>query len=179
MKIYTRTGDAGDTGLLGGVRVSKGGLRVDAYGEVDELNAFLGTAAANVSNEDIGSTLEGIQRDLFSVGALLANPTGAGKQNDKVSLGPEDVRRMEETIDGFESRLPALTQFILPGGSPGGSLLHQARSVCRRAERRVVALASSEPVADPVIPYLNRLSDLLFVLARFENQNRGMKEKTW
>ncbi len=179
MKIYTRTGDAGDTGLLGGVRVSKSNLRVDAYGEVDELNASLGTVAANVSNTEIGPVLEQIQRDLFSVGALLANPTGAGKRNDKISLGSEDVRRMEDAIDRFDSRLPDLTQFILPGGSPGGSLLHQARSVCRRAERKVVSLASSEPVAESVIPYLNRLSDLLFVLARFENQDRGMEEKPW
>ncbi len=179
MKIYTRTGDAGDTGLLGGVRVSKSDLRVEAYGEVDELNASLGTAAASVSNTEIGSVLQRIQRDLFSVGALLANPTGAGKRNAKISLGLEDVQRMEETIDRFDSRLPVLTQFILPGGSPGGSLLHQARSVCRRAERKVVGLASSEPVAETVIPYLNRLSDLLFVLARFENKDRGVEEKPW
>ena len=179
MKIYTKTGDAGDTGLLGGMRVSKADLRVDAYGEVDELNASLGTTAANVSNTEIGSVLEQIQRDLFSVGALLANPTRAGGKNDKISLDLEDVHRLEETIDRFDSRLPDLTQFILPGGSPGGSLLHQARSVCRRAERKVVALASSEPVAESVIPYLNRLSDLLFVLARFENQDRGVEEKPW
>ena len=179
MKIYTRTGDAGDTGLLGGVRVSKGALRVDAYGEVDELNASLGTAAANVSNAEIGSVLEQIQRDLFSVGALLANPTGTGKKNEKISLDPEVVQRMEETIDRFDSRLPDLKQFILPGGSPGGALLHQARAVCRRAERRVVGLAASEPVAESVIPYLNRLSDLLFVLARFENQGSGVEEKPW
>ena len=103
MKIYTRTGDAGDTGLLGGMRVSKGDLRVEAYGEVDELNASLGTTAANVSNTEIGSVLEQIQRDLFSVGALLANPTRAGKKNDKISLDPEDVHRLEETIDRFDA----------------------------------------------------------------------------
>jgi cob(I)alamin adenosyltransferase len=178
MKIYTRTGDTGDTGLLGGVRVSKGSPRVDAYGEVDELNAALGSASAEVANPEVRSVLEQVQRDLFSVGALLADPKGP-RQKDKISLAAEDVERLEECIDRFESKLPSLTQFILPGGSPGGALLHQARSVCRRAERKVVALAGSEPVASPVMPYLNRLSDLLFVLARFENQDRGVEEKPW
>ncbi len=178
MKIYTRTGDSGDTGLLGGARVSKSHLRVDAYGEVDELNAAIGLARTHASNAEIQAVLVQVQRDLLSAGALLANPKGRDL-DDKVSLGSSEVKRLEEHIDKFETRLPTLTRFLLPGGSPGGALLHHARSVCRRAERRVVGLAGSEPVPSAVVPYLNRLSDLLFVLARFENQHRGVEEESW
>jgi cob(I)alamin adenosyltransferase len=178
MKIYTRTGDSGQTGLGGGRRISKSALRVETYGEVDELNASLGVARAQIAHPEVQTVLGEIQRDLFSMGALLSDPDGK-VSSDKVTLETTDVTRLEKHIDRFESRLPALTRFILPGGVPGGALLQQARSVCRRAERKLVALAETEPVPDPLLVYLNRLSDLLFVLSRAENQHQNSKEETW
>lgn len=178
MRIYTRSGDSGQTGLGGGRRVSKSALRVETYGEVDELNASLGVARAQVAHPEIQSVLEEIQRNLFSLGALLSDPDGKVSSN-KAILETADVTRLEQDIDRFESRLPALTRFILPGGAPGGALLQQARSVCRRAERKLVALTETESVPDPLLIYLNRLSDLLFVLSRAENQHQNIKEETW
>ncbi len=178
MKIYTRTGDAGQTGLGGGKRVPKNALRIETYGEVDELNASLGVARAKVAHPEIQSVLNEIQRNLFSMGALLSDPDGK-VPSDKVTLEAADVARLEKHIDRFESRLPALNRFILPGGAPGGALLQQARSVCRRAERKLVTLTEIESVPDPLLIYLNRLSDLLFVLSRAENQHQNIKEETW
>ena len=165
VKIYTRTGDAGETSLFDGTRVSKHDARVDAYGEVDELNAGLGVARSAIGDPEIDAALAQIQRDLFAIGARLADP--AAKIADRVTkaaITPDDVARLEALIDRFELELPPLRRFILAGGSPGGAALHLARAVCRRAERRMVSL--QPPVEPTLIRYINRLSDLLFVAAR-------------
>ena len=178
MKIYTKTGDAGETGLLGGHRARKSAPRVASYGEVDELNATLGLAAAYVQNPDVRDVLVTIQSDLFAVGSLLADPDATFK-SDKVTLDATAVERLEKEIDRFELTLPPLTRFILPGGSDGGALLHLTRAVARRAERALVALDEKETLPKTLVPYMNRLSDLLFVLARAENRFRGAEEKPW
>ena len=178
MKIYTRTGDGGETSFLDGGRVPKNVLRVEAYGEVDELNASIGVARTESTHEKIQAVLDEIQRDLFSVGAILADPKGELK-SEKAFLDPTKVERLEAHIDQFEGKLPPLKQFILPGGSKGGALLHYARTVCRRAERKIVELSSHEPVPAIAISYMNRLSDLLFVLARLENQHRNIQDRVW
>jgi cob(I)alamin adenosyltransferase len=179
VKIYTKTGDAGETSLFDNSRVSKADARVDAYGEVDELNACLGAARAAGVDRDVGELLESIQRDLFAVGARLADPSSriAGRVT-KAAISEEQVARLEEAIDRLEIGVPPLRRFILPGGSPAGSLLHQARTVCRRAERRVVGLSPGS-VEPNVIIYLNRLSDLLFVMARAVNHRAGVPETEW
>lgn len=179
MKIYTRTGDRGETGLFNGTRVPKSDARVDAYGEVDELNAMLGVARAAGLDRDIDEVLVHVQRDLFALGARLADPARriAGRVT-KTDLAAEDVTRLETWIDRFEEELPALRHFILPGGSDAGADLHLARTVCRRAERRIVGLGRD--AVDPVIvTYVNRLSDLLFILARVVNKRAGVAETTW
>jgi cob(I)alamin adenosyltransferase len=178
MKIYTRTGDAGQTSLFDKTRVSKADSRVDAYGEVDELNAWLGFVRASGLDEDLDEPIVRIQRDLFALGAQLADPRDKiAERVTKVSLGDEDVARLETLIDWLETELPPLKRFILPGGSPVGSALHLARTVCRRAERRIIAL---DPPVDPVlIRYVNRLSDLLFVLARAVNHRERVPETEW
>jgi cob(I)alamin adenosyltransferase len=178
MKIYTRTGDSGETSLLGGKRVSKSSIRVDAYGEVDELNATLGVARAEAKHPEIQAALVEIQRDLFSLGARLADPAGQ-PPSEKVALDSSNVQKLEKHIDRFESSLPALAGFILPGGSKAGALLHQARSICRRAERKLAVLSGAEAVPPPALPYLNRLSDLLFVMARLENQRQNVEDESW
>ncbi len=178
MKIYTRTGDTGDTSLFDGTRVKKSDARVDAYGEVDELNAWLGLARASRVDPELDEELVHIQRDLFALGAELADP--ADKIADRVTkatLGDDDVVRLERLIDRLEAELPPLRRFILAGGSPAGAALHVARTVCRRAERRMVSL---EPPVDLVLlRYVNRLSDLLFVLARVVNHRAGVAEIEW
>ena len=178
MKIYTRTGDTGDTSLFDGTRVRKSDARVDAYGEVDELNAWLGLARASRVDPELDAELVHIQRDLFALGAELADP--ADKIADRVTkatLGDDDVVRLERLIDRLEAELPPLRRFILAGGSPAGAALHVARTVCRRAERRMVSL---EPPVDAVLlRYVNRLSDLLFVLARVANHRAGVPEIEW
>jgi cob(I)alamin adenosyltransferase len=179
VKIYTKTGDAGQTSLFDNTRVSKADPRVDAYGEVDELNACLGASRAAGVDADIARVLESIQKDLFALGARLADPSSriAGRVT-KAAVTTADVERLEQTIDGLEAELPALRRFILPGGALSGALLHQARAVCRRAERRVIALGGDavEPI---LIVYLNRLSDLLFVMARAVNHRAGVPEVEW
>lgn len=179
MKIYTKTGDSGETSLFDNTRVSKADPRVDAYGEVDELNACLGAARAAGLDADLRDAIESIQKELFAVGARLADPSSriSGRVT-KAAVADADVERLEQTIDRLERELPPLRRFILPGGSPAGSLLHLSRTICRRAERRVVALgaAAAEPI---VVVYLNRLSDLLFVMARAVNHRAGVPETEW
>ncbi|HSG49545.1 MAG TPA: cob(I)yrinic acid a,c-diamide adenosyltransferase [Longimicrobiales bacterium] len=181
MKIYTRTGDAGDTGLFGGGRVSKDHHRVAAYGTVDELNAHVGWAVAAVTDREIRARLELVQHDLFAIGANLSSvPREDGERHPHLPPLPEDrVPEMERWIDAADEDLPALTQFILPGGTPGAAALHVARTICRRAERAVVHLATLEPVGEVVVVYLNRLSDLFFALARLENHRSGVADVTW
>jgi cob(I)alamin adenosyltransferase len=178
VKLYTRTGDAGETSLFDGTRVSKSDSRVDAYGEVDELNAWLGLARASRLDDDLDAEIVQLQRDLFALGAQLADP--ADRITDRVTkaaLGDNDVARLEQVIDRLEADLPPLRRFILAGGSPAGAALHVARTVCRRAERRMVAL--QPPVDAVLVRYVNRLSDLLFVLAREVNHRAGAAETEW
>jgi cob(I)alamin adenosyltransferase len=179
VKIYTRGGDAGETSLFDNTRVSKSDVRVDAYGDVDELNACLGAARAVVEDVDLEQLLVTLQQELFAVGARLADPSAriAGRVT-KAAVPGDAVQRMETAIDRLEQELPPLRRFILPGGSSGGSLLHLARTVCRRAERRVVSLGS-DAVEPAVVVYLNRLSDLLFVMARVANRRAGIIEIEW
>lgn len=179
VKIYTRTGDRGETALLGGTRVSKAAPRVAAYGEVDELNAWLGLARAALEDDELTAMIEQIQRDLFAIGSRLADP--AHKVTDRVakaSVGAGDVARLEGWIDTLEAEIPPLRRFILAGGSVDGASLHVARTVCRRAERGVVGLGA-EQVEPDVLEYLNRLSDLLFVMARAANHRHGAAETEW
>lgn len=178
MKIYTRTGDAGQTSLFDGTRVSKADARVGAYGDVDELNAWLGFARANLRDPELDGELTRIQRDLFALGARLADPAETiAARVTKASVTEADVTRLEQLIDRLEGELPPLRHFILAGGSPAGAALHVARTVCRRAERCIVAL---DPPVDPVLlRYVNRLSDLLFVLARAVNHGARVPETEW
>lgn len=181
MKIYTRTGDKGDTGLFGGGRVSKSHPRVDAYGDVDELNAVIGLARSIEMMPRIDEVLVPVQRDLFSLGALLATPDRdkVRQQLEKARIDDARVAELERAIDDGESELEPLTAFILPGGTPKSAALHVARTVCRRAERKVISLADEVDVPPVVIRYLNRLSDLLFVLARVANRRAGAPEVIW
>jgi len=179
VKIYTKTGDTGETSLFDKSRVSKADTRVDAYGEIDELNACLGAARAARLDADLTGVLEQIQRELFAVGARLADPSHKiAPRVEKVSVTDAEVSQLELMIDRLEEQLPPLRRFILPGGSNAGALLHLARTVCRRAERRVVSLGPG--AVDPIIVvYLNRLSDLLFVMARVANHRAGTAEVEW
>ncbi len=179
MRIYTKTGDSGETSLFDKSRVSKSHPRVEAYGEVDELNACLGGARSAGAPGDLGEALETIQRQLFAVGARLADPAARiSTRVEKASVQLEDVQRLERWIDEFERELPPLRRFILPGGSVVGSWLHLSRTVCRRAERRVVGLG--EGAVEPIlVVYLNRLSDLLFVMARTASHRDGSPEVEW
>lgn len=180
MKIYTKTGDKGQTSLFSGERVDKFAPEVAAYGEVDELNAVLGLARAYSQQEEIGKDLDRIQSQLFVVGGDLATRRGSDHAvRKRVEVTPDETRFLEETIDRYEATLPPLRNFILPGGSPAGAALHLARTVCRRAERKVAALVSEGKASEEVLVYLNRLSDLLFVLARAENHRSGIVETLW
>lgn len=181
MKIYTRTGDDGGTALFGGGRVRKHAPRVDAYGTVDELNAVLGWALTQLADPVVRTRLGFVQHDLFALGSDLATPP-AGDGRRRPETPPLPVGRvvaMERWMDGAEEELAPLRAFILPGGSSGAAALHVARTVCRRAERAVVALAASEPVSGEVVTYLNRLSDLLFTFARLENLRAGRQDVEW
>lgn len=180
MKIYTRTGDEGKTGLIDGSRVSKDNLRVSAYGEVDELNAVIGVVRAHARERALDALLHQVQRDLLALGAQLADPKAkVGTRKAKAAFPPSQVRKIERAIDQRDKDLPPLTAFILPGGSPLGSFLHLARTVCRRAERTAIALSHQEEIEPIFIVYLNRLSDLLFVLARHANHKSGIAENRW
>ena len=179
MKIYTKTGDDGGTGLFDGTRVSKSDARVAAYGDVDELNAGLGLARAANLDPQVSEMLDRIQRDLFALGARLADPAKRiAERVTKAAVTAEDIARLETWIDLFESELPPLRRFILAGGSHAGAALHVARTVCRRAERAMVGLGPGAFEPELLI-YMNRLSDLLFVMARVVNQRAGAAEAEW
>jgi cob(I)alamin adenosyltransferase len=179
VRIYTKTGDAGQTSLFDNTRVSKSDARVDAYGEVDELNANLGAVCAAGVDADLATEIETIQKELFAIGARLADPRSRiAERVTKAAVTDADITRLERRIDALEREVPPLRRFILPGGSSSGAMLHQARTVCRRVERRVVALGV-DAVDSIVIIYLNRLSDLLFVMARAANHRAGMPEIEW
>lgn len=177
MKIYTKTGDTGETGLFGGPRVRKDAARIEAYGTVDELNAVLGLARAEALPAEIDQLAARIQNELFDLGAELATPDPHAK--NMAILNAESIAALEAAIDRHEAQLEPLRQFILPGGTRGAALLHLARTVCRRAERRLVTLAAAEAIAPTLLVYLNRLSDLLFVLARFVNHSAGRADVPW
>ena len=178
MKIYTRTGDAGQTGLLDGRRVSKAAPRVDAYGEVDELNACLGLVLSAGIDTDLTEMMVQIQGQLFSLGASLADPTSRAAGHAKASVAESDVEQLEVWIDRLEAELEPLRRFILPGGHAAAAAVHLARTVCRRAERRMAGLGT-EAVGTVPLAYVNRLSDLLFVLARAVNTRVGVREQEW
>ena len=180
MKIYTRRGDAGETDLFGGPRVAKDHLRVEAYGAVDELNAALGAAAAASRDEAVRALCARLQGTLFDLGAYLASPDPQRRAKAGIpEPGAEDAAGLEAEIDAFETELAPLRRFVLPGGTPAAAAFHVARTVCRRAERRAVALAREEPLEAGAIRYLNRLSDLLFTLARVENARAGVGDVEW
>jgi cob(I)alamin adenosyltransferase len=181
VKIYTRTGDTGETALFDGRRVPKADLRVDAYGEIDELNATIGVLLAEPEylQEDVEAMLEEVQRDLFAVGGRLADPgKRIAERVEKVAIGAADVARVEGWIDTLEAELTPLSRFILPGGIRAAALAHLARTVCRRAERRMVLLGPHAFEAE-LLAYVNRLSDFLFVLARVLNRRAGVAESEW
>lgn len=191
MKIYTRSGDKGQTSLFGGARVDKNHLRVAAYGTVDELNSSIGLAIAHSEYTDLNIWLERVQKDLFAVGAWLASPEASakmaagnagfsGEQGKRTELALEHIDAMEKQIDAWEKELSPMRAFILPGGSLAGAQIHFARTICRRAEREAVALrGAGEIVPDLALIYLNRLADALFVLARYFNQREGKQETEW
>ncbi len=178
MKIYTKTGDDGTTGLFGGARVEKASMRVEAYGTVDETNAVIGIARATGLEEKTDEILARVQVDLFTLGAELACVPGKEAKLGMKLLDGADAERLEHAIDDAEKELPPLKTFVLPGGSPQAAALHLARTVCRRAERAVLAVADAKPRGEIVI-YLNRLSDLLFVLARRANAHAGVADVPW
>jgi len=179
MKIYTKTGDKGETGLFGGGRVRKDNARIAAYGEVDELNALIGWARAANKDSGVDVLLQSVQNNLFDLGAVLATPDPK-KLEGKGSFGVAgEIEVLEKEIDRMEKDLPPLKTFILPGGSELGARLHIARTVCRRTERKVVALAAVESLAPDAVIYLNRLSDFLFVLARWSNLKAGVADVAW
>mgnify|MGYP001131806011 CR=1 FL=1 len=176
MKIYTKTGDTGETGLWGGQRVSKDSLRIQTYGTVDECNAVVGLARSVLDNSELDTLLAEVQNQLFVVGSDLASDL---EINTIPRITAQDVAYLEQQIDALETKLPALTQFILPGGNQAAAYLHLARTVCRRSERWVVSLKQKERINDYVIHYLNRLSDLLFVAARAVNHHKGQADTPW
>lgn len=178
MKIYTKTGDKGTTALFGGKRVSKADLRINTYGTVDELNAYIGLVRDQEVNTKRKEILVEIQDRLFTIGSILATEPG----NTKVkvpSLSAQDVTFLEKEIDGMEAQLPPMKSFVLPGGHPSVSFCHVARTVCRRAERLVIELDAQEKVDPLIVQYLNRLSDYLFVLSRKMTAELGAEETPW
>ena len=180
MKVYTRRGDSGETDLFGGRRVAKDDVRVEAYGAVDELNASLGAALAAGVRDDVAALGVRIQGELFALGAYLATPDERRREKGALPvLRDADVAHLEEHIDAFEAQLSPLRRFVLPGGAPAAAAFHVARTVCRRAERRAVALDQEDALDGVALRYLNRLSDLLFVLARHENALAGCGDVEW
>lgn len=180
MKIYTKTGDKGMTSLFGGKRVWKDNLRIDAYGSVDETNTFIGLALTEIVDKALLETLTKIQSNLFVVGSDLASPLDLEKPNRNIPRVNQDfIDTAENEIDFYNDKLPELKHFILPGGTKGAAFLHAARTVCRRAERKVITLSREENIGNFISVYLNRLSDLLFVLARYENFVRNTPDVEW
>ena len=177
MKIYTKTGDAGETSLFGGQRIPKTNTRIDAYGTVDELNSHIGMALSLGVQEEIQTLLTYLQDELFVLGADLATPPSKKAKIERISSA--HITNLENRIDSFETRLEPLKFFVHPGGTPGAASLHVARTVCRRAERNCIRCGYHESINPEVIIYLNRLSDLLFILARMENQLAGIEEHKW
>ena len=177
MKIYTKQGDKGQTALFGGDRVSKHSIRIETYGTVDELNSILGVAIANEHQAFTGEVINDVQHQLFILGADLATPFHSDARIDRIS--DQEVQYLEQKIDFMEESLPPLKNFILPSGSMAGATLHHARTVCRRAERLAVVCSNQEKINAMVLQYLNRLSDFLFVLARYENHESGCLENPW
>jgi cob(I)alamin adenosyltransferase len=178
-RIYTKTGDSGETGLFGGGRVGKDDARVDAYGELDELNATLGFARSLGLDSRLDELCQRLQHELFTVGAVLATPQGSKAEAHIPKVKPEWVSAMEAAIDAFDTELAPMTHFILPGGTQASAALHVSRTVCRRAERRVVPLLRAGKVDMLVVTYLNRLSDLLFTMARVANHRAGVPDVKW
>jgi cob(I)alamin adenosyltransferase len=178
-RIYTRTGDAGMTGLGGGRRVAKDSPRVRAYGTVDELNSAIGVALALGLSERLTAELTIIQNELFDLGSDLCWPEDDERRGTIPTVQPHHVERLERFIDEGNAAVGPLANFLLPGGSPGAAQLHVARTICRRAEREAITLSHEEPIGELVLPYLNRLSDALFVMARYENRERGVDEPLW
>ncbi len=178
-RIYTKTGDAGLTGLGGGQRVSKDSQRVETYGTVDELNSQIGVALAIGLCDRLGAELPLIQNELFDLGSDLATPATSQARHPVPTVEPRHIEKLKRLIDELNDVVGPLTNFLLPGGSPGAAQLHVARTVCRRAERAATTLARDEEVGPTVLPYLNRLSDALFVMARFENHERAVAEPLW
>jgi len=180
MKIYTKTGDKGETGLFGGERVSKNNLRLNAYGSIDELNSFLGLAITEVTSIEIKNVLNDLQNKLFLLGSDLATPETEKNAKLNITRLPDSyILDTEKTIDDFETKLDELKNFILPGGSKGSALLHICRTISRRAEREVVALKNTELIGENIVIFLNRLSDLFFVLSRFENKYSNIPDTKW
>ncbi|MEJ5350451.1 MAG: cob(I)yrinic acid a,c-diamide adenosyltransferase [Melioribacteraceae bacterium] len=177
MKIYTKQGDEGKTSLLGGERVWKDNQRIQAYGTVDELNAILGIVVTELKSEELKEELRSIQSELFTIGADLATPNN--KSVKIVRVDNNFTKRIEALIDKYDEKLPELKNFILPGGSKASAYLHLARTVCRRAEREIVSLIKEVEINPEIEVYLNRLSDLLFVLARYENYISGIEDIKW
>jgi len=180
MKIYTKTGDNGETGLFGGERVSKNNLRLNAYGSIDELNSFLGLALIEVTSVEIKNVLNDLQNKLFVLGSDLATPETEKNAKLNITRLPDSyILDTEKSIDDFEAKLDELKNFILPGGSKGSALLHICRTISRRAEREVVALKNTELIGENIVIFLNRLSDLFFVLSRFENKYSNIPDTKW
>ena len=179
MKIYTKTGDDGTTGLVGGRRVGKADPRIECYGTVDELNAAIGLADAASTDDSARARLRAVQNDLFVIGSHLATPHDSPHKASLPRLDESSVARLEAEIDAAQAELPALRQFILPGGTEAAARLHFARTVCRRAERRLVEMATQETVEPLTVTYLNRLSDWLFVFARRANHAAGVADVPW
>jgi cob(I)alamin adenosyltransferase len=180
MKIYTKTGDKGETSLFGGKRVPKDDLRIETCGTVDELNSVIGITRSMKVSKAVDTVLQRVQNDLFILGADLATPISSSRRSARVPrIDGRHIAATEAIIDQIQPRLPPLKRFILPGGSQVSSYLHSARAVCRRAERRAVTLGRAQTINPSIVPYLNRLSDLLFVLARSANQKARVKEVVW
>lgn len=178
-RIYTKTGDEGLTGLGGGRRVPKDSARVRAYGTVDELNSAIGVALAFGLSDRLVAELATIQNELFDLGSDLCWPSDDERRERIPTVRPDHVEKLERLIDELNDTVGPLTNFLLPGGSPSAAQLHLARTICRRAEREAITLSREEPIGELVLPYLNRLSDALFVMARYENHERGVDEPLW
>lgn len=180
--ITTKTGDDGKTFLLGGVRIAKNHLRVKCYGDCDELNSYLGLVQSFIQHEEINSIINAIQMQIFDLSAILATPPDSMKPETDIKnsqLEQQSILYLEEKINYYEPQLPELKNFIIPGGTKGSSLLHVSRTICRRVERSVIELSQVEKVDSHLIVFFNRLSDLLFILARFENQLSGQSDIIW